>query len=318
MRPDRIPVAPRSTPRAALTITARRSAGARLARRGYGRELAALFSHSPRLPLDDLTSRNTLLADAHQAGHVRLEGEELTLTPEGARQIPPGPAIRRAGTTWRGDPLFAYAPPTQPGTIWQAPSYPGMARVVACDASLAGEGVGLGALAEDGRWAMCAYRHRWLGEPNLEGTVMQEAEDSTTLELRALVLAVALLPRGERGLVLTDSLGAVETVRRWRRGHEPKGAPPAGSDRVGASDLFGTRLALVALCRFLAAHPGVEVEHVRGHAGHALNEGADSLALMGRRSVETQAPGRHWATGEALGERAHAFATDVARTYRGR
>ncbi|GGQ07382.1 hypothetical protein [Streptosporangium pseudovulgare] len=140
----------------------------------------------------------------------------------------------------------------------------------ATDASWKNRVGGLGYITSDGHWGLCGRptdRH----DPTGPAKVLVN-------ELRA----VDLLLRGAPGpdVLLVDSTGALELLRAWQRGEVER--MPEGYDlrprRCGPP-------ALVRLAEHVAGLGGLSVRHVKGHSGHLLNEAADSLASIARRSV---------------------------------
>nr|WP_237534531.1 RNase H family protein [Streptomyces sp. SID3343] len=132
--------------------------------------------------------------------------------------------------------------------------------VVAVDASLGAPSAtcGFGWAAEDGR----------LGH----GTGL--AVDSTDAETLALCLA-AQAPEftGRRLMLLSDCEHAVRTVA-----HVLAGSVDPAELRCGPGTTPGLTEALAVLRDRV---PSVSVHHVPGHAGHELNEAADTLARLG-------------------------------------
>ncbi|WP_148086252.1 ribonuclease HI [Actinocorallia herbida] len=135
--------------------------------------------------------------------------------------------------------------------------------VAATDASWKDGCGGTGFLTTDGRWGFG-------GRP----TVPQDPAGPSKIlvtELRAVGLLLAEVPPGTPMTVLVDSRGALDLLRRWRRGETR--ALPGG---CSAPDL-------PPLARLLARSPELRFEHVKAHSGHLLNEAADALASIGRR-----------------------------------
>lgn len=102
-------------------------------------------------------------------------------------------------------------------------------------------------------------------------------------ELRAVSHAVSeLLPAGPV-TVLLDSEYAARLLRGWA----------AGGREMPAGYVGSTRRTPMAhrLADLVAAHPThLRTRWVRGHAGHLLNECADSLALLGLRWLAKDLP----------------------------
>jgi ribonuclease HI len=133
--------------------------------------------------------------------------------------------------------------------------------------------IGWAYVASNGLWGLQArdYRHRAWVHGNV-GVLSAELR-AVHMALRAISGRVAVLSDSKAALSLLDSWMA-GNVRRmpgwydasWRRG--------------------GQKPALVALAATMAARAGeLTLEHVRGHHGHPLNEGADRIAGMARRRL---------------------------------
>jgi len=144
-------------------------------------------------------------------------------------------------------------------------------RVVATDASLGTAGAHHG---RRGRTTGVA----WVRTDGLWGTATLETTSSAAGELAAVCAAVAAHD-GRPLHVLTDSLETLATVRALVVGDAP---PPAWS-RATPVDRRVLRAATDRL-----AGADVRITWVRGHAGHALNEVADRLAVCARRSAEAR------------------------------
>ncbi|MEW6486926.1 MAG: ribonuclease HI [Thermodesulfobacteriota bacterium] len=103
------------------------------------------------------------------------------------------------------------------------------------------------------------------------------AEAHTTnnrMEMRAAVEGLGAVGPAERAHVVTDSKYLHDGISRWIHAWKRRGWRKADGNEVLNRDLWE---ALDALCR----RPGAPVtwEHVRGHAGHALNERCDAIAV---------------------------------------
>lgn len=112
-------------------------------------------------------------------------------------------------------------------------------------------------------------------------------------ELRAIWWAIIKTPPTHPLRIVTDSMDAVELVNDWRGGGEQM---PYGYTLERSSGREATLLQLAHKIRDGADR--IQVEWVKGHSGHPLNEGADALAKMARA----------WATGRLTKEQVQADA----------
>ena len=110
--------------------------------------------------------------------------------------------------------------------------------------------------------------------------------------------------RQGRVTLLIDSLIALRYLHAWRRGETGRMPPQYDLHPRHA----GAAPALVTLAELVSARRGeLALAHVKGHAGHTLNEGADLLATIARRWV---------AAAETLPQKAmQAEAADIAATF---
>lgn len=129
---------------------------------------------------------------------------------------------------------------------------------------------GFGWVCTDGRWELgaCPIPHDQIGR-----------QASTVSELRAVWHAVHHRMPGPKGLVLlTDCTQATWYLDQWAAG-DVDVMPPG---YVGTMNSRRTPM-LRRLAMLVAEHhPLLAWSHVSGHAGHLLNECADSLARIGR------------------------------------
>ncbi|MGB3485880.1 MAG: RNase H family protein [Mycobacterium sp.] len=136
--------------------------------------------------------------------------------------------------------------------------------VVATDGSVRGTVTGLGWLASSGVYGLRRFRH---------SRAQVGRSVALIAELRAIDEAVRKLP-SRHLTILTDSLGALDMVRRWTVGDD---VLPAGYTTERRSGVAG----LVKAQRRIRAHQHrIDVQWVKGHQGHPLNEGANALARL--------------------------------------
>lgn len=155
--------------------------------------------------------------------------------------------------------------------------------VAATDASVRGPDAGYGWLATDGRWGLgqCHLDRRQVG-----------AAPVLVAELRAVAAALTKDTGAPVELVI-DSLDAVQLLDLWAAGE--RRMPP------GYLGSYARRSTLAGLCDLIGGRQRqISWTHVRSHAGHPLNEAADSLAKIARefrqrglnpREVESRASG---------------------------
>lgn len=137
-------------------------------------------------------------------------------------------------------------------------------------------------VATDGSFRDRRAGSAWLSDVGGYGTRKRSYQSWTppqsvlVAELRAIALAVR--SNGGPLLVLSDSAGAVQLVTQWTAG-----------DIIRCPDEWGEdRDRLLTFARWLPSRASdLRFEHVPGHAGHPLNEGADSLAKM---ATDTRTP----------------------------
>jgi ribonuclease HI len=197
------------------------------------------------------------------------------------------------------------SPPAEPrrtATIIRRP-LTGRARVavtgrvlIATDGSSSGDGshCSWAFIATSGHWGCQAgdYRH-----DNVNGR-----SGALIAELRAADLALGCVAGPVT--LLIDSLIALRYLHAWRRGETSRMPPQYDLHPRHA----GAAPALVTLAELVSARRGeLALVHVKGHAGHTLNEGADLLATIARRWV---------AAAETLPQKAmQAEAADIAATF---
>jgi ribonuclease HI len=194
------------------------------------------------------------------------------------------------------------AEPRRTATIIRRP-LTGQARVtasgpvlIATDGSSSGDGkhCSWAFIATCGHWGCQAgdYRH-----DNVNGR-----SGALIAELRAAYLALCCVPGPVT--LLVDSVIALRYLHAWRRGETGRMPPQYDLHPRHA----GAAPALVTLAeRVSDRRRELALAHVKGHAGHTLNEGADLLATIARRWV---------AAAETLPQKAmQAEAADIAATF---
>jgi ribonuclease HI len=140
--------------------------------------------------------------------------------------------------------------------IGTVPGFTAARLVAATDASLPRKSrtAGLAWLCTDGRWGMYSW-----------------SRPSLNIQLAEVRAAALLLGHLVPSVLLTDSAATVRCVTAWQRGEH---LVPAG----GEASVMLARAALIT------KGTPMQVQHVRAHCGHLLNEAADSLASIARSS----------------------------------
>nr|WP_240939655.1 RNase H family protein [Planosporangium flavigriseum] len=146
--------------------------------------------------------------------------------------------------------------------------------VAATDASWKGRYGGIAYVVSDGHFGL-----RGRTTSRLDPTGPSRALIN---ELRAVeYLLSGFVTPPDRLTVLVDSLSALSYLHRWQAGDGT--AMPAGYSlrpRIRAA-----QPTLVRLAELVPNLPGVTFQHIKGHAGHPLNEAADALSHMARRRL---------------------------------
>jgi len=146
----------------------------------------------------------------------------------------------------------------------------------ATDASFKRGTAGIAYVVSDGRWGL----RSWVSP----GGYIDPTGSSVVLvaELRAVALLFEDSSGPDPAILLVDSKAAVEYLRSWQRGDTDR-MPEGYSLRQRSGGQAPTLVRLALLMN--GWHRILAVEHVPGHAGHPLNEAADSLASIARRRV---------------------------------
>ncbi|MBI5014309.1 MAG: ribonuclease HI [Deltaproteobacteria bacterium] len=111
----------------------------------------------------------------------------------------------------------------------------------------------------------------------------EEQTTNNRMEMRAAAEGLRRAAAGDRVHVVTDSRYLHDGICRWIHGWKRKGWRKADGNEVLNRDLWEDLDVLVR-------RPGLAVtwEHVRGHAGHALNERCDAIATAYARGREPE------------------------------
>jgi ribonuclease HI len=145
--------------------------------------------------------------------------------------------------------------------------------IAATDASWKKGHGGLGYVTSTGQWGFRS-RPEDRTDPSGRSKVLVN-------ELRAVELLLSVARDDVSELVLLmDSQRALTYLRSWQSGRTD--LMPDGYDLRPRRQGVPT---LVRLAERVAALPGLCLEHVKAHSGHPLNEAADSLASIARRSL---------------------------------
>jgi ribonuclease HI len=245
-----------------------------------------------------------IAGDADAAGRHIAAAALLGAGPPGA-STPAGPSpvpVPRPRAALVPAPVSPLAEPRRTAASIRRP-LTGEARVtatgpvlIATDGSSSGDGshCSWAFIATSGHWGCQAgdYRH-----DNVNGR-----SGALIAELRAAYLALRCVPGP--ATLLVDSVIALRYLHAWRRGDTARMPPQYDLHPRHA----GAAPALVTLADLVSARRDeLALAHVKGHAGHTLNEGADLLATIARRWV---------AATETLPQKAmRAEAADIAATF---
>lgn len=130
-------------------------------------------------------------------------------------------------------------------------------------------------------WAWVGEDGHWAAGSIPEGT-------NNIGELLGLLYALRDHATVEHLTIQADSRYAIDTYTKWMDGHARRGWRTAAKAPVKNREIL-ERLIEVRDARRAAGLPDAELEHVRGHAGHVLNEWADERAV---RAATHAAKGR--------------------------
>ena len=255
------------------------------------------------LAVDAMVSGDTDRADRHLAAAELLAAVGLPAAATIA-EAPPSPAAAAPVPVMppRAARPRTQATPSRTATVIRKP-LTGQAQVspagpvlIATDGSCSGDGrhCSWAFLATSGHWG-CQAGDYW--HDNVNG-----GSGALIAELRAAYLALRFVPGSVT--LLVDSVSALRYLRWWQRGQT--GQMPPQYDLHPRRQ--GTAPALVTLAGLVFARGNeLTTAHVKAHAGHTLNEGADLLAKKARR----------WVAGtDMMPQKAmRADAADIAATF---
>lgn len=142
-------------------------------------------------------------------------------------------------------------------------------RVVATDGST-------GNLSFKGQRAVSGWA--WISESGEHQTGTVDGANILLAELTAIQAAISATPNGTSLTVLTDSQNARNIAMNLLDEGKMHSACPASLRQVAAH------------LRRDATGKDITITWVRGHSGHALNDGADRLALNARRCAQSGTP----------------------------
>lgn len=127
-----------------------------------------------------------------------------------------------------------------------------------------------------GGWAWATGDGRWAagGQPDTTNNLM---------ELRAVYEALNAFPPAERLLLQVDSEYVIKVFTEWIEGWKANGWRTAGGEPVK------NRVAIEQVEALLRGRD-VGWQHVKGHAGHRLNERVDTLARDAATAIKWGRP----------------------------
>ncbi|MBI5444826.1 MAG: ribonuclease HI [Deltaproteobacteria bacterium] len=144
-----------------------------------------------------------------------------------------------------------------------------------------------------GGWAAVLVR----GPERMEIGGREAATTNNRMEMRAAIEGLRHARPGERVHVVTDSRYLHDGISKWIHGWKRRGWTKADGGDVLNREVWEELDRLVAT-------PGLRVswEHVRGHAGHVMNERCDEIATAFARGEHPplHVSGSSWAAGEAV------------------
>lgn len=148
-------------------------------------------------------------------------------------------------------------------------------RVIAADGSHKGRYLGWAYIASTGQWGLAAEDYGGREDPDAwPGAVIAE--------LRAAEMAAHDIPGP--AVILVDSTGAIGFLTAWQSGDLAR-MPPLADEAPqtrAARRAVNRQRAVAEIATTIAGRRDLAFKHVHGHAGHLLNEAADSLAKIAR------------------------------------
>ncbi|MGW3458403.1 hypothetical protein ACWDE9_02025 [Streptomyces olivaceoviridis] len=152
--------------------------------------------------------------------------------------------------------------------------------VLATDASVTADKVGIGYLATTGETGLRAHVYpRYLTTPRVR---------VVATELRAVYWGLRRIFAAHPGRpveVRVDNLAALAFLHAWQNGGDRM--PDGYETRLRSQ---GRRPSLVKLRMYAEYTPDLTFVHEKAHVGNPLNEAADSLAKLGLRSLRGGVP----------------------------
>ena len=121
----------------------------------------------------------------------------------------------------------------------------------------------------------------WATEDGRNGSGGHAGTTNNLMELRAVYEMLVALPEVPL-LIQADSMYVINCFTRWVKGWRANGWKTAAKKPVANQE------AIEMIAELLAGRD-VQWEHVKGHAGHALNELVDSLARAAAEKVRDAA-----------------------------
>lgn len=139
-----------------------------------------------------------------------------------------------------------------------------------------------------GGWAFILVALDSEGEvlKRIDGAAGEADTTNNRMELQAVIQGLRSLHRPTAVTVYSDSAYVVNAFlenwfARWERDNWTRKVKGHGRQEVANQDLWRE-------LRAVALHHQVTWEHIRGHAGHALNEQCDVLAVAAKHAIQAE------------------------------